>query len=42
MISGDQGFLIHSEEGKSTVFMPSTPDTDYGEVWVVDTKKLNR
>ena len=36
------GFLIHSEEGKSTVFMPSTPDTDYGEVWVVDTKKVKQ
>ena len=36
------GFLIHSEEGTSTVFMPSTPDTDYGEVWVVDTKKVKQ
>ena len=38
------GFLISSENGKSTVFMPSTPDTDYGEVWVVETgrvKELN-
>ncbi|MBL8006739.1 MAG: hypothetical protein JNJ56_04360 [Ignavibacteria bacterium] len=35
------GFLIHSENGRSTVFMPSTPDTDYGEVWVVETKRVN-
>ncbi len=34
------GFLIHSEKGKSTIFMPSTPDTDYGEVWVVETKRV--
>lgn len=34
------GFLISSENGKSTVFMPSTPDTDYGEVWVVETNSI--
>lgn len=34
------GLLVSDESGKSTVFMPSTPDTDYGEVWIVDSKKV--
>jgi uncharacterized membrane protein len=34
------GFLVSSENGKSTVFMPSTPDTDYGEVWIVDSNRV--
>lgn len=34
------GFLISSEDGKSTVFLPSTPDTDYGEVWIVESSKI--
>lgn len=29
------GLLVSAVNGKSTVFMPTTPDTDYGEVWVV-------
>jgi uncharacterized membrane protein len=32
--------LVSSESGKSIVFMPSTPDTDLGEVWVVDSKRV--
>lgn len=32
------GLLVSAADGKSTVFMPTTPDTDYGEVWVVDSK----
>jgi uncharacterized membrane protein len=32
--------LVSSEAGKSIVFMPSTPDTDLGEVWVVDSKRV--
>jgi uncharacterized membrane protein len=35
------GFLISKEDGKSTVFLPSTPDTDYGEVWIVDSKRIS-
>jgi len=34
--------LISNENGKSTVFMPSTPDTDLGEVWVVDSKRIKK
>jgi uncharacterized membrane protein len=34
------GLLVNTENGKSTVFMPTTPDTDYGEVWVVDSKSV--
>jgi len=34
-------FLISSQDGKSTVFMPSTPDTDIGEVWIVDSKRIS-
>ena len=34
------GFLVSSSDGKSTVFMPSTPDTDYGEVWIVETSRV--
>lgn len=34
------GLLVNSENGKSTVFMPSTPDTSYGEVWVVNSEKV--
>jgi hypothetical protein len=34
------GFLVSSSNGKSTVFLPSTPDTDYGEVWIVDNNRI--
>lgn len=30
------GFLIHRENGKCTVLVPNTPDTDTGQVWIVD------
>lgn len=33
--------LVSSESGKSIVFMPSTPDTDLGEVWIVDSKRVS-
>ncbi|MBK6285598.1 MAG: DUF502 domain-containing protein [Draconibacterium sp.] len=33
--SWNPGLLITETEDKSTVFMPTSPDTDYGEVWVV-------
>jgi len=36
------GFLISTVDEKSTVFLPSTPDTDYGEVWVVDTLNITK
>jgi uncharacterized membrane protein len=36
------GFLIGSEGRKSTVFLPSTPDTDYGEVWIVDSSRISK
>lgn len=36
------GLLVSAENGKSTVFMPSTPDTSYGEVWVVDSRKVSK
>ena len=29
------GFLVVEQGEKSTVFLPTSPDTDYGEVWVV-------
>ncbi|MBK6876910.1 MAG: hypothetical protein IPG99_10810 [Ignavibacteria bacterium] len=35
-------FLVTTEKGRSTVFIPSTPDTDLGEVWVVDSKQLKK
>ncbi len=35
-------FLVTTEKGRSTVFMPSTPDTDLGEVWVVDSKRVKK
>jgi uncharacterized membrane protein len=34
------GFLIHTNEDKSTVFLPTTPDIDYGEVWIVASNKV--
>jgi uncharacterized membrane protein len=34
------GFLIKSNTEKSTVFLPSTPDTDIGEVWIVENTKV--
>jgi uncharacterized membrane protein len=34
------GLLVNAVNGKSTVFIPKTPDTDYGEVWVVDSKSV--
>jgi uncharacterized membrane protein len=34
------GFLISTEKDKSTVFLPTTPDIDYGEVWIVESNKV--
>ena len=34
------GFLIKTSENKATVFLPSTPDIDYGEVWIVESNKI--
>jgi uncharacterized membrane protein len=34
------GFLIKKNDEKSTVFLPSTPDTDVGEVWIVASNKV--
>ncbi len=34
------GFLIQANEDKSTVFLPTTPDIDYGEVWIVASNKV--
>ncbi|MDQ6473098.1 hypothetical protein RB619_20855 [Flavobacterium sp. LHD-80] len=34
------GFLMNAADGKSTVFLPTTPDTDYGEVWIVQDSKV--
>jgi uncharacterized membrane protein len=34
------GLLVNQDNNKSTVFMPSSPDTDYGEVWVVESSGL--
>ncbi|PCE66224.1 DUF502 domain-containing protein [Sediminicola luteus] len=36
------GLLVHAEKQKATVFLPSTPDTDLGEVWVVDEAKVRQ
>jgi uncharacterized membrane protein len=36
------GLLVHAENQKATVFLPSTPDTDLGEVWVVDEVKVRQ
>jgi uncharacterized membrane protein len=36
------GFLIHTENEKSTVFVPTTPDIDYGEVWIVESNKISK
>jgi uncharacterized membrane protein len=33
-------FLIQTENNKSTVFLPSTPDIDLGDVWIVDSNKV--
>jgi uncharacterized membrane protein len=30
------GFLMHRSAGKCVVFIPNTPDTNTGEVWVVE------
>ena len=30
------GFLVHREKNKCTVFIPNSPDTDTGQVWIVD------
>jgi len=35
------GFLIKTNDEKSTVFLPTTPDIDYGEVWIVETTKVS-
>ena len=34
------GLLVTETEGNSTVFMPTSPDTDYGEVWVVKSNHI--
>lgn len=34
------GFLIKNNGDKTTVFLPTTPDIDYGEVWIVETKRV--
>jgi uncharacterized membrane protein len=34
------GFLIKNNDEKSTVFLPTTPDIDYGEVWIVESAKV--
>jgi uncharacterized membrane protein len=34
------GFLVSQSEDKSTVFLPNSPDTDNGEVWVVTSSKV--
>lgn len=34
------GFLIKTNDEKSTVFLPTTPDIDYGEVWIVASNKI--
>jgi uncharacterized membrane protein len=34
------GFLIKNNGDKTTVFLPTTPDIDYSEVWIVDTIKV--
>ena len=34
------GFLVSRNEGKCVVFIPNTPDTNTGEVWVVDESKV--
>lgn len=36
------GLIVNAENGKTTVFIPSTPDTSYGEVWVVDSQKVSK
>ena len=35
------GFLIKTNEEKSTVFLPTTPDIDYGEVWIVENARVS-
>jgi uncharacterized membrane protein len=30
------GFLVARENGRCTVFIPNTPDTDTGQVWIVN------
>ena len=34
------GFLVVEQGEKSTVFLPTSPDTDYGEVWVVRSESV--
>jgi len=34
------GFLISRSEGKCVMFIPNTPDTNTGEVWIVDESKV--
>lgn len=34
------GFLMHRENRKCTVFIPNTPDTDAGQVWIVDEQQV--
>nr|WP_315150225.1 DUF502 domain-containing protein [uncultured Flavobacterium sp.] len=35
------GFLIKTNDEKSTVFLPTTPDIDYGEVWIVENARVS-
>nr|WP_315143424.1 DUF502 domain-containing protein [uncultured Flavobacterium sp.] len=35
------GFLINTIEEKATVFLPTTPDIDYGEVWIVENTRVS-
>lgn len=34
------GFLIEKHEGRSVVFMPHTPETDTGDIWLIDDEKI--
>ncbi len=34
--------IVSSLDSKTTIFIPSTPDTDYGEVMIVDTAKVKK
>jgi len=36
------GFLINTDGEKSTVFLPTTPDIDYGEVWIMENYKISK
>ena len=34
------GFLVNRDQGKCVVFVPNTPDTNTGEVWVVEESRV--